>query len=227
MSTRETVGKATKGRMQSSALPPTTNGGNGHNREQAILDAAIRSFSDKGYAATSLQEIADAVGLMKGSLYHYITSKESLLYRIFQEAHLQANTLIQSVDRRDLQPAEKLREFTIELAKFYVVNRERASVYFTQARHLTGKDRETVDQQQKEFRQSVRSLVEAVHKAGLTRQDLDVRVATYFLLAAINGVHIFLRDQDQQRAHAIAVEIATLSCSAILLPTPSKKVKKI
>lgn len=227
MYSKETVKKSAAQRREIPAVHAPSTGSNGHNREQDILNAAIRSFSEKGYAATSLQELADAVGLMKGSLYHYITSKESLLCRIFQEAHLQANSIIELVESRNLEPAEKLREFTIELAKFYVVNQERAAVYFTQARHLTGKDRQTVDQQQRDFRLYVRSLVESAHKAGLTRRDIDVRVASYFLLAAINGIHTFLRDQDQERAHAVAIEIATLSCSAILLQGPPKKAKKI
>ncbi len=69
--------------------------------------------------------------------------------------------------------------------------------------------------------------MESAREAGLTREDLDPRVASYFLLAAINGIHTFLRDTDQERANAVAMEIATLSCSAILLPKPKKKAKKI
>lgn len=198
----------------------------GQNRDKDIREAAIRSFSQKGYAATSLQELADAVGLMKGSLYHYITSKESLLFRIFQEAHLQANSVIDSIEKRNLNPADKLWEFCKDFAKFYVSNRERAGVYFSEARHLTGADRQIVDQQQKDFRRYVRSLVEAAKEAGLTRENLDTRVAAYYLLAAINGIHTLLRDTDQERANAVASEIANLSCSAILLPQPKKQAKK-
>lgn len=212
--------------MTISSMQETRTNTNGHNRDKEILEAAIRSFSQKGYAATSLQELADAVGLMKGSLYHYITSKESLLFRIFQEAHLQANSVIESIEKRKLNPADKLWEFSKDLAKFYVSNRERAGVYFSESRHLTGVDRQTVDQQQKDFRLYVRSLVEEAKEAGLTRQDLDTRVAAYYLLAAINGIHTFLRDIDQERANAVAIEIANLSCAAILLPQPKRRVKK-
>ena len=189
---------------------------NGANRDQDILEAAIHIFAEKGYVGSSLQEVADSVGLMKGSLYHYISSKESLLYRMFQEAHEQANLIITEVDAKNLGPEEHLREFVRSLAVFYVINQERASIYFRESRHLTGKDRETVKQQQKEFRAYVRGLIEDVHKAGLTRPDLDIRIASYFLLTAVNGIHIFLQAQHGVKAAQTADEISDLVCSAIL-----------
>ena len=57
------------------------------NRESEVIDAAIRVFWLRGYSGASIQEIADEVGVLKGSLYHYIGSKEELLARIFQEAY--------------------------------------------------------------------------------------------------------------------------------------------
>jgi AcrR family transcriptional regulator len=190
--------------------------GNGANRDQDILEAAIHIFAEKGYVGSSLQEVADAVGLMKGSLYHYISSKESLLYRMFQEAHEQANLIISEVDAKNLGPEQRLREFVRSLAVFYVVNQERASIYFRESRHLTGQDRETVKEQQSAFRAHVRSLVEDVHKAGLTRSDLDIRITSYFLLTAVNGIHIFLQAQHGAKAAQTADQIADLVCSAIL-----------
>src|SRR4030095_17061442 len=54
-------------------------------RQDVILDAASRLFSARGYHATSVQDIADAVGILKGSLYHHFESKEAILYRIVKE----------------------------------------------------------------------------------------------------------------------------------------------
>ena len=188
----------------------------GVNRDEEILEAAVTIFAQKGYAAASLQDVADAVGLMKGSLYHYIDSKESLLFRVFEEAHEQADAIIESIEELNLSPAEKLREFTRRLSIFYVANQARASIYFIEWRHLTGDDAETVKLRQRNFRLYVRKLIAEAQEAGLTRKKLDVRIAAYFLLAAINGIHIYLSSEDPAKAEAIATEIATLACSAIL-----------
>ena len=62
----------------------------------------------------------------------------------------------------------------------------------------------------------MRGLIEDVYKAGLTRTDLDIRIATYFLLTAVNGIHIFLQAQHGAKAAQTADEISDLVCSAIL-----------
>src|SRR5579864_6419477 len=55
-------------------------------RGEEVYAAALRLFRQKGYHATSMQDIAAAVGLYKGSLYHYIGSKEDLLVEVFERA---------------------------------------------------------------------------------------------------------------------------------------------
>lgn len=51
-----------------------------------ILEEAARLFTEKGYEATSVQELAEALGLSKAALYHHFPSKEEILYEISQEA---------------------------------------------------------------------------------------------------------------------------------------------
>src|SRR5215471_14001655 len=53
-------------------------------RDEEVYAAALRLFTEKGYHATSMQDIAAAVGLYKGSLYHYIGGKDELLARVFE-----------------------------------------------------------------------------------------------------------------------------------------------
>ena len=50
-------------------------------KEDQLLEAATHLFKEKGYHSTSMQELAEALGLQKGSLYYYIESKEELLRR--------------------------------------------------------------------------------------------------------------------------------------------------
>ena len=54
-------------------------------REREVLDVAARLFHERGYADTSVQDIADELGILKGSLYHYIEVKEDLLFRLLGE----------------------------------------------------------------------------------------------------------------------------------------------
>ncbi len=55
-------------------------------RYREILEAAARLFAERGYAATSVREIGERVGLLGGSLYHHIKSKEALFAKIHELA---------------------------------------------------------------------------------------------------------------------------------------------
>lgn len=192
------------------------------NRDEEILAAAIQVFSKKGYAAASLQDVADAVGLLKGSLYHYISSKESLLYRIFQESHEQAFVLMNRIAELGQSPNVRLREFVRQMTLFYAQNRERASLYFGEWRHLTGADRETVMGQRREFELYVRDILVDASEHGLTRDGLDLKLATRYLLTAVNGVVIWYRPEGALSAPQIAEQIADMACASVLRPTPAK-----
>ncbi len=54
------------------------------NRLPAVLDAAARLFAGRGYAATSMREIADACGMLPGSLYYHFEAKEDLLAAVYE-----------------------------------------------------------------------------------------------------------------------------------------------
>ena len=72
-------------------------------RRQEILEAAAGVFHAKGYKATSIQDIADAVGILKGSLYYYITSKEDLLFEILEDVHQQG---LRNLERIEATPRD-------------------------------------------------------------------------------------------------------------------------
>lgn len=56
-----------------------------HIRRQEIVDAAIRLFASKGYAATTINDLLDAVGIAKGTLYHHFDSKEAVMRAVVVE----------------------------------------------------------------------------------------------------------------------------------------------
>ncbi len=75
-----------------------------------MLGAAIRVFWEKGYPAASVQDIADVLGLLKGSVYHYISGKEELLGQVLEAAHAHSVELMRQVSAMDAPPLAKLHE---------------------------------------------------------------------------------------------------------------------
>ena len=76
-----------------------------------MIEAAVRVFHKKGYASASIQDVADEVGVLKGSLYHYIDSKEDLLARIFEESARQSWRCWRRASALDAPPVDRLRFF--------------------------------------------------------------------------------------------------------------------
>lgn len=195
------------------------------NREDEVMEAAVAVFSEKGYSAASLQDVADTVGLLKGSLYHYISSKESLLFRIFDEAHAQALILMTEVDELQLPPDRKLRDYVERLSLWYLGNRQRASLYFTEWRYLTGEYETSVRAQRREFEMYVRTILIDAQEAGLTRDDLDPRVTSSYILSAVNSVPIWYRPGGPLKPEELARQVAELSYQAAFGRSKARKLR--
>jgi AcrR family transcriptional regulator len=75
-----------------------------------ILEAAAQIFSQKGFHATSMQDIAQAVNLQKASLYHHVSSKQEILVAILDQALDMLIEHMQDVIALPLPPDQKLRQ---------------------------------------------------------------------------------------------------------------------
>lgn len=77
-------------------------------REQEILAAAAALFAQKGYAATTVRDIGQRVGLLGGSLYHYIRSKEALFVKLHERALQEAEDRIRAALAGATDPWDRL-----------------------------------------------------------------------------------------------------------------------
>jgi AcrR family transcriptional regulator len=102
-----------------------------HRRDREVLAAAGKIFYARGYANATVQDVADELGILKGSLYHYIDNKEDLLFRLFQEIHQDGVELILEPveEAEDLDALARLELFVRLQAEFNLEHLERIAVY--------------------------------------------------------------------------------------------------
>ena len=81
-----------------------------------ILTTAAELFATHGYEVTSLDQIAEHVGIHKATLYHYISNKESILYECLQLSFKDLNSIINEMKDTNICVFERLRKFAISLA---------------------------------------------------------------------------------------------------------------
>jgi len=180
-------------------------GANGrHNRFDEVLEAALEIFHRNGYAGATIQEVAAQVGVLKGSLYHYIDSKEDLLARIFEDSAGHFMEMLDEASGLDERPVERLRSFGRNCSLWYLKNIERVAIYATEWKHLTGKRRKEVVKIREAYEQRLAGLIGEVKEAGEAAPDLDVNFATYYIFGALNGLPDWYRRRGPDPAEKIA-----------------------
>ena len=158
------------------------------NRDTNVIAAAITVMAERGYSATSIQEVADRVGVLKGSLYHYFSSKEELLFRILDESYQQSAEITREVVALNLSPLEELSEFLRRMCLWYLTNLERANIYFTESRHLTGDRLIETKLRGRNYERHVYSLIESAQNANQISSEINSKLMTRFIIGALNNV---------------------------------------
>jgi AcrR family transcriptional regulator len=181
-----------------------------------VLEAAIRVFHKKGYASASIQDVAEEVGVLKGSLYHYIDSKEDLLARIFEDSAGHFLEMLEEASGLDERPVERLRSFGRSCSLWYLRNIERVAIYATEWKHLTGKRRKEVVVIRETYESRLAGLIGEVKEAGEAAPDLDVNFATYFIFGALNGLPAWYRRRGPDPAERIADAYADLIVNTVI-----------
>jgi AcrR family transcriptional regulator len=162
-------------------------------RQQEVLDAASRVFHEKGYESTSIQDIAEEVGILKGSLYYYIRSKEDLLYEILQSVHEDALANIERVDDVEGDPLAKIRAFVTAHLTFNAENLTRMGVFFHDFRSLSDERRRVIIEARDIYDERLRSLLRQGQKAGVVCPDLDAKIAAIGVMGMVNWIYQWYR----------------------------------
>jgi len=148
-----------------------------NDREQEILSAAARIFREKGYQRATIQDVADEVGLLKGSIYYYIKSKQELLYKIGITPLKATTDKLREIVSQNISPQEKLRSaIEVRLKAFDEYYPDIFVFLHEKFDELSEKERSFLKKGQKEDDDLwLKILKEGVEK-GAFRKDLDLRI---------------------------------------------------
>ncbi len=174
-------------------------------RRQKIIDIAAALFARQGYAATSINDLGQAVGLAKGALYYYIESKEHLLVEI--QARVMGPLLgrARQVAALDAEPLLRLRLLSESLLTIIFRRLDHIWVYEHDYRSLSGGELETLIGQRSDFEHLVTGLLNEAVAAGAFRA-LEPRLATLQFLNLHNHTYQWVRPDGQWDAAFLSRE---------------------
>ena len=173
-------------------------------RWNEILQAAGEVFHEKGYQAARIEDIAARVGILKGSLYYYIESKEDLLFALSDSAHSSGVEAI--AEDPELATADAPTRLGAFIERWTVVldaNPPYATVAERDVGRLRGDRYEQVMEKRNRMHTFVRSLIEQGIAEGTFDPGIDPGVATNALFEMMNGTRHWFRPDGRKSTHDI------------------------
>jgi len=168
-------------------------------RREELTRQAARLFAQKGYHGTSIGEIAEALGVQKGSLYAHIKSKQDLLYETMLEGARAFHAGLDAIPE-DLPATEKIRLALRSHLRAVADQLDVATVFVQEWRYLEGERRDEILNERRRYEERIRALFREGRDLGELRSDLDDSTAALLALSAANWAYTWLapgRDTDE------------------------------
>ena len=154
-------------------------------RKKQVLATAEQLFSKKGYLATSVRDLANALGIEAASLYSHVKSKEDLLYQIADRSADEFFERVGPIAEKDLQTQEKLTEMVAEHIAVIADNINAAAVFFREWRHLNDDLRRAYADRISAYEQMWKDVIRQGMEEGLFKH-YDEGFSARTILSAIN-----------------------------------------
>ncbi len=181
----------------------------GVDRRGELLAAAERLFSQRGYEATSVRDIAEALDIKAGSLYAHIETKEDLLWEILTAAADRFFAAVQPIVQSNLVTVEKLRRCIAAHVQVITKSAPAAAIFTTEWRHLSEPRRREFGERRDEYERIFRGLVQTAIREGVFG-DMDEKFATLLILSSINWIYQWYRPDGPMSPEEIARRITDL-----------------
>lgn len=182
------------------------------------MEVAARLFRERGYDVTSMQDIADEMGILKGSVYHYVRTKEDLLWMVvappLRELVDQATVVLNAPGRsveerlRDAIHAHA-RSFETHYPHMFVIIRENGET-------LSPKRRREFDAMRDEYMSLWLQTISGGVHSGELRGDLDARLAVHAVFGMLNWMFRWFTLGRRLTPDAVAEEFAGIFMRGIL-----------
>ena len=168
-----------------------------------LLEVAANVFYERGYSAASLREIADRLGIMKGSLYYYFTSKEDLLFSLLDTVHRDGIANVSRIAGGNADPLQKLSLVIYGHVSFIANNFVRTAVFLHEMNALPVERQRQILGGDRTYSKIFRSLIDEAQKGGLVDESLDTRLTGDILLNSLNSIYRWLEPRGAPQVHAI------------------------
>lgn len=184
-----------------------------------LIEVATQVFFEKGYDGASLQDIADRLGMLKGSLYYYIQSKEDLLFDVISSVHREGLAVIRARAEVEGDPLQRLEDVIGGHVEHTCRNLVPTAVFLHELSALPPERRKEVLGSEHAYQGVFRGLIELAQKEGLVRAGVDPRLAALSVLGSTNWVYRWFRPGGEFTPEKIGAQMAEMAIRGIASDT--------
>ena len=146
------------------------------------MRVSVELFAEFGYAQTSVQQIVDAAGVTKGALYHYFSSKDDLLFDIYDRLLSLQSEHLNEIVSRGLTPVETIRLVCEDVIVTSIDGLDDAIVFFRSQHMLSAERQSEVKRRRREYNDAFEAILKRGQADGAFRTDIPpaVLIANFF-----------------------------------------------
>jgi TetR/AcrR family transcriptional regulator, fatty acid metabolism regulator protein len=168
------------------------------NKEQAILDAAVKVFAQHGYHRAKISSIADHAGVATGSVYLYYKNKEGILLTIFDRLWTELTDGLRIIVKRtDVDPSQKLDLVIDKLFDLFIANPALASVFVNEQHQLIKDKRGNIAKQYDDFLDLAEEIIREGVRKNKFNPDVDIKLFRYFITGGLRSVLLQWSEKPQ------------------------------
>ena len=193
----------------------TASAGASSRRWQEVVDVSAEVFYRLGYSEASVGDVAAALGITKGSLYHYVQNKEDLLYAIIREVHGLTRENLERAQAREGPALERLRQFFVGHVRINTDHLEKSALVYRDLRHLSAVRRRQVIRARDKVEAFVRQLLGDGVRERTVCELADLRLASIEMFSTANGIYQWYRHGGPHTAEVVAQSVADFAVAAV------------
>jgi AcrR family transcriptional regulator len=192
-------------------------------RRQAIREQILRTaadlFRERGYRASTLDDMAARLGMSKASLYTYFRAKDEMLAAISRATIAAFTRELALVSASSLSPEDKLRRVVREHVRFVIANRSFLTVFFSEEASLPPRLARALAAQKDRYDKGVEAIVVEGIRSGVFR-DAPPRLVVFGLLGMLNWLYKWYNPAGRWGAEEVSAAFLDLVEGGLLRRVP-------
>lgn len=187
-------------------------------RRRELLDAAVAVFSERGYRAASMSDIAAELGMGKASLYHYVGSKEEVLIELYEDVLRENVIAARRIAESERTALQALRELIVDRVAYTCRNRELLRVFFEEEAELPARQQSRLLSVRHEYEGTLAEILARGVAAGEFSLPTTPTIFVNTILGAANWTYKWFQPDGPLSPEELGAQMASILLATLASP---------